>query len=125
MFKNLLNFFHKTSSPQQQRLAEIARTEKMRQQAIEQLRQYLPDTIKVEPLSTKMIVARMVDRYSVKYSLPLTFCWNMLYTEFNSRFGVNLPFRGDRHSPRLSGIEYAEQYGLLEHLYSVSLEIFN
>lgn len=111
-------------TPQQQQIAEIAKREKIQQQAIEELNRYLPDTVRVEPVSIKSKICRSVDRYSAKKRLPVTFCWGILYSEFCDRFRVNLEACGRNHVPRLSGIEFAEQYGQIHRLYSLSKEIF-
>lgn len=140
MFKQMVAVFESQQSQidalklqQQQHSAAIAEIEKVRREAIEELKALPPATVEAAPLSTKAKLNRLVRQYATDKNLPFGYCWAGVYREFRAlalarslrdRYQIDLPVRGRNHKPKITGTEYADRYELIEQLYAVALEIF-
>jgi len=130
MFKQMVAVFESQQAQidalklqQQQHSAAIAEIEKVRKEAIEELKALPPATVEAAPLSTKAKLNRLVRQYATDKNLPFGYCWSGVYREFRDRYQIDLPVRGRNHKPKLTGTEYADRYNLIEQLYAVALEI--
>ena len=75
---------------------------------------------KVPPQTMRITINRIVREYASANNLLFSSVWNKLYQEFKYLYHIDLKVRAKNQTP----IELAEEKGILEDLYNLSLKIF-
>jgi phage anti-repressor protein len=102
----------------------IANLEQQQQDALNGLLDLPVPEVEPQPLTVRFALNRLVRGYAAANSLLPTGCYRRLHLEFRDRYHIDLIARGKNAKPKVSGVEYAEQHWMIEHLYSVAVELF-
>jgi phage anti-repressor protein len=102
----------------------IANLEYYQQDALNSLNELPEPTCLAQPLTVRFALHRLVRGYATSNSLLLDGCYRQLHREFRDRYHIDLIARGKNQKPKISGVEFAEQRWLIDHLYSVAVELF-
>lgn len=76
----------------------------------------------VPDIKTRGNVNSIVRSYANQTGTPIGVIWKRLYSEFTSRYSINLLVRGKNRS--MTGVGYAEKNGYIDDLFATAIEIF-
>lgn len=102
----------------------ISNIEQQQQNAWNSLTKLPEPLCKAQPLSVRFALNRLVRAYAGSNSILVDSCYRRLHVEFRDRYHIDLIARGKNQKPQVSGVEYAEQKWLIDHLYAVAVELF-
>lgn len=102
----------------------LASLEQQQRDALNSLIDLPEPEVEPQPLTVRFALNRLVRGYSAANGLLPDGCYRRLHMEFRDRYHIDLIARGKNAKPKVSGVEYAEQHWLIDHLYSVAVELF-
>jgi phage anti-repressor protein len=116
-----LTVVEQRSTQAEHRLASL---EQQQRDALNSLIDLPEPEVEPQPLTVRFALNRLVRGYSAANGLLPDGCYRRLHMEFRDRYHIDLIARGKNAKPKVSGVEYAEQHWLIDHLYSVAVELF-
>jgi prophage antirepressor-like protein len=93
------------------------------QKADEVLKQLPPATVDVPTKSVRSCVNEVLRSYSYHTGDAYQSLWNVLYKEYKYRYHVDLKTRAKNEE--LKTLDYAEQFGVIDKVYALALELFS
>jgi hypothetical protein len=83
----------------------------------------LPEPKKDVPdMNTRAAINKFIREQAVKQNRYINILWSELYSQFYSRYGINITMRAKKKE--MTVIEYAEEYDHLDDLYALARKIY-